>query len=88
MDHRKKYILPSGEKDSSAIKKDLIKIISSLGIGEVVYNIMRWFLQYYLLTGSFDAYLASLVSQATSTVVYIVVVNFSVKLTGLYKNDT
>ena len=88
MDHRKKYILPSGEKDISAIKKDLIKIISSLGIGEVVYNIMRWFLQYYLLTGSFDAYLASLVSQATSTVVYIVVVNFSVKLTGLYKNDT
>ena len=88
MDNRKKYILPSGEKDSSAIKKDLIKIISSLGIGEVVYNIIRWFLQYYLLTGSFDAYLASLMSQSMSTVVYMAVVNFSVKLTGLYKNDT
>ena len=88
MDNRKKYILPSGEQDSSAIKKDLIKIISSLGIGEVVYNIIRWFLQYYLLTGSFDAYLASLMSQSMSTVVYMVVVNFSVKLTGLYKNDT
>ena len=88
MDNRKKYILPSGEQDSSAIKKDLIKIISSLGIGEVVYNIIRWFLQYYLLTGSFDAYLASLMSQSMSTVVYMAVVNFSVKLTGLYKNDT
>ena len=84
-DHKKKYILESGKTDKTKLKKDLIKIITSLGIGEVVYTIVRWFLQYYLLTENYDPYLASLVSQSISTTIYIAVVNFSVKLTRLYK---
>ena len=85
-DNRKKYILESGKTDKSALKTDLIKIISSLGIGEIVYTIIRWFLQYYFLTIGYDAYLASLVSQSTSTAIYMVVVNLSVKFMRLYKN--
>ncbi len=88
IDNRKKYILKSGETDKAALKKDLIKIISSLGIGEAVYTIVRWFLQYYLLTQGYDAYLASLGAQSLSTIVYLAVVNFSVKLTRLYKDGT
>ena len=88
VDNRKKYILKTGEIDKVALKKDLIKIISSLGIGEVVYTIMRWLLQYYLLTEKYDPYLASLIAQSISTTIYMVVVNFSVKLTRLYKDDT
>ena len=88
IDNRKKYILKSGEPDKAALKKDLIKIISSLGIGEVVYTIVRWLLQYYLLTENYDPYLASLTSQSISTTIYMAVVNFSVKLTRLYKDDT
>ncbi|MGI0082552.1 MAG: hypothetical protein ACREAF_01615 [Nitrosopumilaceae archaeon] len=88
IDNRKKYILKPRETDRTALKKDLIKIISSLGIGEVVYTIVRWFLQYYLLTQGYDAYLASLGAQSLSTVVYIVVVNFSVKVTRLYKDGS
>ena len=88
VDNRKKYILKSGEIDKVALKKDLIKIISSLGIGEVVYTIVRWFLQYYLLTEKYDPYLASLIAQSISTTIYMAVVNFSVKLTRLYKDDT
>ena len=87
-DNRKKYVLESGETDKSALKKDLIKIISSLGIGEIVYTIIRWFLQYYFLTIGYNAYLASLVSQSTSTVIYMIVVNLSIKLMRLYKNAT
>ena len=87
IDNRKKYILKSGETDKAALKKDLIKIISSLGIGEVIYTIVRWVLQYYLLREGYDAYLASLVAQSTSTVVYMAVVNLSVKITRLYKDD-
>ncbi len=85
-DNRKKYVLESEEIDKSTLKKDLIKIISSLGIGEVVYTIIRWTLQYYFLTIGYDAYIASLASQSTSTVIYMVVVNLSVKLMRLYKN--
>lgn len=88
IDNRKKYRLGSGETDKISLRKDLIKIISSLGIGEVVYTIARWFLQYYFLTIGYDAYLASLVSQSTSTVIYMLVVNISVKLTRLYKDGT
>ena len=87
VDNRKKYILKSGGIDKVALKKDLIKIISSLGIGEVVYTIVRWLLQYYLLTEKYDPYLASLIAQSISTTIYMAVVNFSVKLTRLYKDD-
>jgi hypothetical protein len=85
-DNRKKYFLESGKTDKSALRTDLIKIISSLGIGEIVYTIIRWFLQYYFLTIGYDAYLASLVSQSSSTAIYMVVVNLSVKFMRLYKN--
>ena len=83
---RKKYKLPSGKTDKTALKKDLIKIITSLGIGEVVYTIVRWILQYYLLTIEYDPYLASIIAQGISTVVYFIVVNLSVKITRLYKD--
>ncbi|MGI0010568.1 MAG: hypothetical protein ACREAE_04120 [Nitrosopumilaceae archaeon] len=88
LDNRKKYILKSGETDKTTLKKDLIKIITSLGIGEVVYTIVRWLLQYYLLTENYDPYLASLISQSVSTTIYMAVVNLSVKLTRLYKDGT
>ena len=87
-DNRKKYVLTTGTVDRIALRKDLIKIISSLGVGEIVYTAIRWLLQYYLLTEAYQPYLASLVSQSLSTIVYMAVVNLSIKVTGLYKNDT
>ena len=86
-DNRKKYKLKSGETDKARLKSDLIKIVSSLGIGEVVYTIVRWILQYYLLTIEYDPYIASIVSQGISTIVYMIVINLSVKLTRLFKDD-
>jgi len=86
IDNRKKYILQSGELDKTRLKRDLIKIISSLGIGEIVYTVCRWSLQYYLLTNSYEAYLASLTAQSISTGVYMVILNLSVKLMRLYKD--
>jgi len=88
IDNRKKYRSEAGELKKSLLKSDLAKIITSLGIGEVVYTIVRWVLQYYLLQIDYDAYLASIVSQLISTVVYLIVLNLSVKITRLYKDDT
>ena len=87
-DNKKKYLLKTGEVDNVALRRDLIKIISSLGIGEIVYTICRWSLQYYLLTNSYQAYIASLVSQSISTVIYLITVNLSVKFMRLYKDGT
>jgi len=85
-DTRKKYILASGQIDKSKLRHDLIKIITSLGIGEVVYTIVRWVLQYYFLQLNFEAYFASIASQSISTIIYLIVVNLSVKMTRLYKD--
>ena len=86
LDNRKKYRTETGDLQRSLLKSDLIKIITSLGIGEVIYTIVRWVLQYYLLQIDYDAYLASIVSQMISTVVYMIVLNLSVKFTRLYKD--
>lgn len=86
LDNRKKYLLESGKTDKARLKHDLIKIITSLGIGEVIYTMVRWFLQYYFLTINYDAYLASIVSQVISTIIYMIVINLSVKMTRLYKD--
>jgi len=83
LDNRKKYLLDS---DKSKLKHDLIKIITSLGIAEVAYTIARWFLQYYFLNISYDAYLASIVSQIISIIICLAVINLSVKMTRLYKD--
>ena len=86
LDNRKKYRAETGDLQKSLLKSDLIKIVTSLGIGEVIYTIVRWVLQYYLLQIDYDAYLASIVSQMISTVVYMIVLNLSVKFTRLYKD--
>ena len=87
LDNRKKYKLKSGETDKIALRRDLLKIITSLGIAEVVYTIVRWLVQYYLLTLEYEPYLASLTSQGISTIAYMIVVNLSVIMTRLYKDD-
>ena len=83
LNNRKKYL---HESDKSKLKHDLIKIITSLGIAEVVYTIIRWFLQYYFININYDAYVASITSQIISTIIYLIVVNLSVKMTRLYKD--
>ena len=88
LDNRKKYRLDSGEVDSARLKKDLIKIISSLGVAEIVYTASRWLLQYYFLNLEYEAYLASITAHVISTALYMIVVNVGVKITKLYKNDT
>ena len=87
IDNRRKYRTETGQLKKSLLKSDLVKIIASLGIGEVVYTIVRWVLQYYLLQIDYDAYLASIVSQLISTIVYLAVLNLSVKITKLYKDE-
>ena len=87
IDNRKKYLLKSGKTDTKRLKHDLKKLVTSLGIAEIVYTVVRWVLQYYLLVLNYDPYLASIVSQGLSTIVYMIVVNLSVKITRLYKDD-
>jgi len=85
-DNRKKYRLVSGGTDTAKLKADLKKLVTSLGIAEIVYTVVRWVFQYYFLTINYDPYIASIASQGISTIIYMVVVNLSVKITRLYKD--
>jgi len=84
-DNRKKYRLVSGKTDTVKLQHDLLILLTSLGIAEVVYNIVRWILQYYLLTIDYDPYLASVASQVVSMIVYLIAINLSMKMTRLCK---
>ena len=84
--NRKKYRLESGGTDTVKLKQDLKKLITSLGIAEVIYTVVRWALQYYFLTLNYDPYLASIASQGISTIIYMIVLNLIVKITRLYKD--
>ena len=87
LDNRKKYQLKSGCTDTVKLKHDLKKLITSLGIAEIVYTVVRWVLQYYFLTVQhYDPYMASIASQGISTIIYMLVVNLSVKIMRLYKD--
>ena len=86
-DNRKKYRNESGGTDNVKLKRDLIKLVTSLGSAEIVYAIVRWVLQYYFLTIDYDPYMASIISQSISAMIFLVVVNLNVKLVKLYKDE-
>jgi len=85
-DNRKKYKLDSGKTNWSLLKVDLVKMISALGISEIIYSIARWLPQYYFLTIDYEPYLSSLIGQAIAIVFYLIAINSLVKITKLFKD--
>jgi len=73
-------------KNKATFRADLIKFFSSVGISEVIYIIVRWFVSYYLLTINYDPSLATLVSQLVGWAIFMIAVNIIAKMIRLYKN--
>jgi len=87
LDNRNKYRLNSGKTNWSLLKTDLVKIIASLGIAEIVYTIVRWGFQFYFLTSDYEPYLASIMGQIIAVAIYLVIINYLVKITRWYKDE-
>ena len=87
LDNRNKYRLDSGKTNWLLLKIDLVKIIASLGIAEIIYTIVRWGFHFYFLTVDYEPYLASIIGQAIAVAIYLVIINFLVKITKWYKDD-
>ena len=66
------------------IKKELIKLASSFGIGEIVYIGIRWSLMFYFLEIELEPFVASLISEAIATLFYLTVVSAVLKVTKVY----
>ncbi len=73
---RKKYGTLGKNK---ALKNELKRLITPLGIGEIFYLAIRWSTLYHFLNIGIEPYLASLISEAISLASYMIIVTISAK---------
>ena len=69
---------------SSLIKRELFALISSFGVGEIIYLGTRWPTLYYFLEIGIEPYLASLISEIISTALYMVTVTVFLRKTKTF----
>jgi glucose-6-phosphate-specific signal transduction histidine kinase len=65
--------------ESSLIRKEIIKMTFSFGVGELVYLVVRWVTLYYFLEINIEAYLASLISSVIAAAVNMIVISVFLK---------
>ena len=69
---------------SNLIKRELIALISSFGIGEIIYLGTRWPTLYYFLEIGIEPYLASLISEVIATTCYMTTVTVFLRKTKTF----
>ena len=79
-DNKKRY----KTMKSSLIKKELFALISSFGVGEIIYLSVRWPTLYYFLEIGIEPFLASLISEIISTACYMITVTVVLRKTKTF----
>jgi len=69
---------------SSLIKKELLSLISSFGVGEIIYLLVRWPTLYYFLEIGIEPFVASLISEIISTACYMITVTVFLRKTKTF----
>jgi predicted Co/Zn/Cd cation transporter (cation efflux family) len=72
------------QMNANLIKKELIGLASSFGIGEIGYLAIRWPSFYYFLEMGIEPYLASLVSEIIATLCYMAIVSLFLRGTKIF----
>lgn len=80
LDNKKRY----KQMQSSLIKKEIISMISSFGMGEIVYLAIRWPSLYYFLEINIEPYIASIISEVIATACYMMAVTIILKKTKTF----
>lgn len=80
LDNKKRY----KTMKSSLIKKELFALISSFGVGEIIYLSVRWPTLYYFLEIGMEPFLASLISEIISTACYMITVTVVLRKTKTF----
>ncbi len=80
LDNKKRY----KSMKSSLIKKELIALISSFGVGEIIYLLVRWPTLYYFLEIGIEPFVASLISEIISTACYMITVTVFLRKTKTF----
>jgi hypothetical protein len=69
---------------SSLIKKELLALVSSFGVGEIIYLGVRWPTLYYFLEIGIEPYIASLISEVIATACYMLSVTIFLRKTKTF----
>ncbi len=69
---------------SNLIKKELRALLSSFGVGEIIYLGIRWPTLYYFLEIGIEPYIASLISEVIATACYMISVTISLRKTKTF----
>lgn len=80
LDNKNRY----KQMNSKSIRKELFSMISSFGIGEIIYLAIRWPSLYYFLEIGIEPYIASLVSEIISTACYMTTVTIFLRKTKTF----
>ncbi|MDA1346118.1 MAG: hypothetical protein O3C48_02765 [Crenarchaeota archaeon] len=80
LDNKKRY----KAMKSSLIKRELLALVSSFGVGEIIYLGVRWPTLYYFLEIGIEPYLASLISEIISTALYMTTVTVFLRKTKTF----
>ena len=70
--------------NSSLIKREILAMVSSFGVGEVIYLGIRWPTLYYFLEIGIEPYLASLISEIIATACYMTSVTVFLRKTKTF----
>ena len=80
LDNKNRY----RQMKTSLIRKELFSMISSFGIGEIIYLVIRWPSLYYFLEMGIEPYIASLISEVISTSCYMMTVTIFLRKTKTF----
>ena len=80
LDNKNRY----RQMKTSLIRKELFSMISSFGIGEIIYLVVRWPSLYYFLEIDIEPYIASLISEVISTACYMMTVTIFLRKTKTF----
>ena len=70
--------------ESKAIRKEIVSLLSSFGVGEIVYLGIRWPSLYYFLEIGIEPFIASLISEVIATACYMVSVTVFLRKTKTF----
>jgi len=70
--------------ESKAIRKEIVSLLSSFGVGEIIYLGIRWPTLFYFLEVGIEPFIASLISEVIATGCYMASVTIFLRKTKTF----
>jgi hypothetical protein len=85
-DNKSRYIDPVTKmRNYKNIKNDIIKLFGTFSISELVFIVTKLYIDYSLLSLNYQPYVAITIAELTAWIVFLVLINVSIKLVKLLK---